>query len=279
MYGDGLFLAIMSCLATKKLYYFSPTMAAHFGLYEAIILQFLSFVKSEDSDGRVLEDGHRYCYNTYSDWKKLYPFISERTLQRTMTSMEERGLICAKQPDGYNRQKYYRISEWMVAKDASGFFDILPSCQNGELEPSCQNGMMEYSKLAPCTIVHKTHESFPAINAGREVLKLNDPTLQPKKRGRPPKPTDPRHQQFIDVFSNTYLKTFGEKYYFQPKDAKQLQGFLKSCDKDLDELVQIVTWCWEKSKEKFCPAFMKASTIFDFCQNWPRIVVEAQKTE
>ena len=269
----------MPCLSTKKLYYFSPTLAAHFGLYEAIILQFLSFVRSEDSMGKVLEDGHRYCYNTYADWKKLYPFISERTMQRTMTSMEERGLICSQQPDGYNRQKYYRISEWIVTKDASGFFDTLPSCQNGELEPSCQNGMMEDAKLEPCTIVHKSHESFPAINAGREVLRLDDSMPQTKRRGRPPAPADPRFSAFITAFSEAYLNTFSEKYYFQPKDAKQLQSFLKSCDKDLDELMQIVSWCWERSRKQYCPSFMRAATIFHFCQSWPQIIAEAQKEQ
>ena len=119
---------------------------------------------------------------------------------------------------------------------------------------------------------------IPAINAG-EVLRLDSPMPQTKRRGRPPTPADPRFSLFIAAFSDAYLKTFSEPYYFQPKDAKQLQGFLRSCNKDLTELLQIVTWCWEKSKEKFCPAFMRAATIFDFCQNWPKIIVEAQKTE
>ncbi len=112
-----------------------------------------------------------------------------------------------------------------------------------------------------------------------EAFSLCEVVVEVSKRTKKEPVGDSRFTPFITAFSDSYLKTFGEKYYFQPKDAKQLQGFLKSCNKDLTELMQIVSWCWERSKEKFCPAFMRAATIFDFCQNWPKIIVEAQKTE
>lgn len=255
-------------------------MAAHFGLYEAIILQFLNFVRSEDSDGKVLEDGHRYCYNTYADWKKLYPFISERTLQRTLTSMEEKALICSKQPDGYNRQKYYRISEWTVTKDAAGFFDKLPSCQNGELEPSCQIGTMEDAKVVPCTIVHKSHETIPAINAGELVLRLDsNNTPQTKKRGRPSKPTDPRYVDFVKIWCDLYQRRFGKNYGFMPKDGLALK-FLLSRHSDLTtehfEAGIDAAWNYEATA-KSANFNLIIHSLFDLCNRWNLIVAHMNK--
>ena len=134
----------MSSLIRKKRIHFSPTMAAHFGLYEAIILQFLFWVKNGESSGRVLQDGYRYCYNTYSDWHQLYPFISERTLRRTFGEMESKGLICSTQLNGYERTKFYRISDAIVAQDAKGYFDELPLShdlqeEDNKLRRICRN--------------------------------------------------------------------------------------------------------------------------------------------
>lgn len=268
-------------------------MAAHFGLYEAIILQFLFWVKNEECAGRVLEDGHRYCYNTYADWHKIYPFISERTLRRTFGEMESKGLICSTQLSGYDRTKFYRISEAIVAQDSKGFFDELPSNHNLQEEndnlPCGQLGLNDAAKLAGCTNVHRSHESFLELKNSSpdlDVLVLSSEPVEkveiqhsaPKKRGRPPKPADPRHRQFIEAFSEAHLERTGEKYFVSGHDGSALKRLLSHTDKPVSELMEMVKWCWYREKEdKWCPKELKVSEIWHLCSKWNTINKEAVK--
>lgn len=225
------------------------------------------------------KDPNGWFYKVQSEWEEE-TCLSRREQESARKQLRETG-CWEERLIGIPAQLYYRLN--LSALEAkltyTAKINSLSMSENAILDsreaPSLEGGLRQ---TTICTESTSETTPLPAINAG-EVLRLDSPMPQTKRRGRPPTPADPRFSLFIAAFSEAYLKTFSEPYYFQPKDAKQLQGFLRSCSKDLTELLQIVTWCWEKSKEKFCPAFMRAATIFGFCQNWPKIIVEAQKTE
>jgi hypothetical protein len=288
----------MSSLIRKKRIHFSPTMAAHFGLYEAIILQFLFWVKNGESAGKVLKDGYRYCYNTYSDWHQLYPFISERTLRRTFVEMEAKGLICSIQLNGYDRTKFYRISDAIVAQDANGYFDELPSSHDIPVDentlPCGQDGLNDASNLDACTNVHKSHESFPELlNSGDDRVKIapspelvlsldSKQPLEPlaRKRGRPPKPADPRHQEAIDMWNNMWNERFNSPYCFHAKDFKHLKTFLQNNSSvSVVEMRDALSGIWtlEVQKGAFAPNSIRILNLCDLVLRWNTITGNIEK--
>jgi hypothetical protein len=70
-----------------------------------------------------------------------------------------------------------------------------------------------------------------------------------------PKPeTDPRHKPFIDSWAKGYQFHFGQKYAFNPVDAKQLKAFL-GCNPELTESEWLaaakVGWTLDPQFDKF----------------------------
>lgn len=93
----------------------SPWLAKEIGLNEAIFLQQLRFWESKNM-GRVDEDGRRWIYNSIPAWLQQFPFLSERTLKRVLTSLESKGLLLT--TTRFNRPadrtKSYAINEDML---------------------------------------------------------------------------------------------------------------------------------------------------------------------
>lgn len=93
----------------------SPWLAKEIGLNEAIFLQQLRFWESKNM-GRVDEEGRRWIYNSIPAWLEQFPFLSERTLKRVLTSLESKGLLLT--TTRFNRPadrtKSYAINEDML---------------------------------------------------------------------------------------------------------------------------------------------------------------------
>lgn len=91
---------------------FQPSLAVKIGLNEAIVLQQVHYWISNPKNKGYEQDGYKWVYNTYAEWKETnFPFWSENTIQRTFSNLEEAGLIISIQPmkAKYDRTKYYRI--------------------------------------------------------------------------------------------------------------------------------------------------------------------------
>ncbi|MFA5436296.1 MAG: GIY-YIG nuclease family protein [Candidatus Neomarinimicrobiota bacterium] len=79
-----------------------PRLAVAIGLNEAIFIQQLHYWSRKSKDGWV--------YNTYEQWQKdNFPFWSVPTIKRIVYSLETKELIISKQPDSFDRRKYYAI--------------------------------------------------------------------------------------------------------------------------------------------------------------------------
>jgi hypothetical protein len=91
---------------------FNGDLAAEIGLNQAIVLQKLIFLLSNDENGKE-HDEHKWIYNTYEEWRdKYFPFWSVDTIQRIFLELEKRGEIISIQPEGkVSRRKYYRIAD------------------------------------------------------------------------------------------------------------------------------------------------------------------------
>lgn len=79
-----------------------PRLAVAIGLNEALFIQQLHYWARKSKDGWV--------YNTYESWQKdNFPFWSAKTIARIVYNLEDLGLIISKQPDAFDRKKYYAI--------------------------------------------------------------------------------------------------------------------------------------------------------------------------
>lgn len=79
------------------------------GLNEAIFFQQVHYWLQKSS---FSHDGKKYIYNTVKDWSLQFPFWSESTIKRIISSMIESGLIEVKQlsDNKYDRTNYYTIN-------------------------------------------------------------------------------------------------------------------------------------------------------------------------
>ena len=91
-----------------------PSLAVAVGLNEAIILQQIHYWLGTKS-GEIKEDGRRWVFNSYAEWKCQFPFWSEDTIYRAVRSLERKKILLSRQ-EGNDRRKWYTID-----------YDALPS--------------------------------------------------------------------------------------------------------------------------------------------------------
>lgn len=101
----------MSLLLKVKPLVVSPELASRIGLNEAIVLQQICYWL-EDTTSGVQYDGKRWVYNTIEEWTEQFPFWSEKTVKRALTSLKSRGLIYVEQlkKTQHDRTNYYAIN-------------------------------------------------------------------------------------------------------------------------------------------------------------------------
>lgn len=90
-----------------------PTLATLIGLNESIILQQIHYwLKHKEKSGQDYIDGHYWVYNTYEQWQEQFPFWSIMTIRRTMTKLENKGLLIAGNYNkaGFDKTKWYTIN-------------------------------------------------------------------------------------------------------------------------------------------------------------------------
>jgi DNA-binding PadR family transcriptional regulator len=121
------------CSLSRNCLIFDREVACRVGLSIAIVLERLRWLLTLPCSGKVLSDGRKYVFNTYSDWQKNhFPFWSERKVERVFTEGEHKGLIISRQPEGRaSRRKYYALTPEGAKLAASGTTWRLPSNRNG----------------------------------------------------------------------------------------------------------------------------------------------------
>ncbi len=88
-----------------------PSLALIVGLNEAIFLQQVHYwVQKNEERGKNRWDGYTWTYNSYKGWQTNFPFWSPRTIERTVTSLEDQGVLISAQRRGPDRRKWYRLN-------------------------------------------------------------------------------------------------------------------------------------------------------------------------
>lgn len=146
----------MSILFDTKPLVVNVTLATIIGLNEAIILQQIHYWV--DRSSHKIE-GRKWIYNSVRSWAEQFPFWSEPTIKRAISSLEKRGLLISGKHnrDARDQTKWYTID-----------YRALNNLVEGEhvTDASDQNDPMEQIKMTQCNGSKWTNS-----------LDQNDPTI------------------------------------------------------------------------------------------------------
>lgn len=101
--------AIMSKLISGYPLVFLPDLACQYGLNEAIVLQQIQYWSNKLKPN---SDGFVWVYNSIPEWKRQFPFWSERTIFSTLKKLRDVGVLIAEQrsENAWDKTMHYRIN-------------------------------------------------------------------------------------------------------------------------------------------------------------------------
>ena len=110
---------------------FNIELATKYGIEEAIIIEHLAFwINKNVANNKNNIDGYYWTYNSSKAFKELFPYISEKKIQRVLKKLEELEII---KSGNYNKSSYDR-TKWYTITDKSirQIYTIhLPKLSNG----------------------------------------------------------------------------------------------------------------------------------------------------
>lgn len=86
-----------------------PSLAKSIGLNEAIVLQQIHYWLRKSNN---VKDGHKWIYNSMTNWQKQFSFWSLPTVKRVFRSLKNQGLLITANYNkaGFDKTKWYRIN-------------------------------------------------------------------------------------------------------------------------------------------------------------------------
>jgi hypothetical protein len=92
-----------------------PTLAAKIGLDRAVVFQQLHFLLNTQRTANNqynYVDGRWWVYNTYAQWLKYFPWLTEITMKRILLQLEKLSIVESRQgvKDSHDRRKWYTIN-------------------------------------------------------------------------------------------------------------------------------------------------------------------------
>lgn len=103
---------------------FNVSIAEKYGMAEAVLLEGLSFwCMSNKANGRNINGGLAYTFNSIKALHGLYPYLSEKKIRTALAKLEEAGIIVSGSfnKNSYDRTKWYAVTEKDLPKWAIPF--------------------------------------------------------------------------------------------------------------------------------------------------------------
>ena len=191
-----------------------PNLAVKIGLKEAIILQQIHYWLDSKRNDHIHNDRH-WVHNTYEEWKQQFPFWSHKTIQRSIESLEHKGLIDSFSTREHKKTKYYTINYDQLdglsghPKKEPKTKHVIPSGQSVHPEeticPTARQSVQDSSSKEETQNQSRTDKS----PSGQSVQE--DRTICPQS-GQ----SDPFNQAKMTRFYNTYTETTTETTSLPP---------------------------------------------------------------
>lgn len=161
-----------------------PTLATLIGLNEAIILQQVHYwLKHKEKSGQNYIDGRYWVYNTYEQWQKQFPFWSIMTIRRTMTKLENKGLLIAENYNkaGFDKTKWYTINYNALnsLSPSSVQFEhiVCSNCTDGSVQNE-QTNTIEYTETTTKKIKGLNGAELKQLHASATTMPFNSSILE-----------------------------------------------------------------------------------------------------
>lgn len=216
-----------------------PKLAELIGLNEAIILQQMHYWIG---NSKHEYDNKKWIYNSYSKWIEQFPFWSESTIKRAITSLEKQNLLHVGNYNkaGFDRTKWYSINYFeleILVTRASGQND--PTMRSKWHDGRGQNdptNTIDYTETTSETTSNNsatdvTHEQF------EEWWKLYDKKKDKKMSFTKFKSCLKKHS-FEQIMQGTreYLKTITDKQYQKyPKTFLTNESYMNDYSEEIKE--------------------------------------------
>ena len=145
-------------------YILNVEVAVKYGVDEAIMLENIVFwIRKNQANNKHFYDGEYWTYNSVKAFSELFPFWSERQIDRILKSLEKQNAIIVGNYNkrGYDRTKWYAITSTVKSIYRIGEYSI---SLNGKMSDNANspNGEMEFTKWG--NGIHQTVKPIPNIN-------------------------------------------------------------------------------------------------------------------
>jgi hypothetical protein len=101
-------------------FHFNARIACEYGTDEAIIIECLYFwIKKNEANSKHFHDGNYWTYNSARAFAKLFPFWSNRQIERILKSLEKQNAV---NTGNYNVQPYDRTKWYALSEDVKSLY-------------------------------------------------------------------------------------------------------------------------------------------------------------
>ena len=95
---------------------FDIEIAKQYGIEEAVLLKNLyHWTQKNKANNKHFHDGKYWTYNSSKAFKEMFPYMSERTILRKLSNLQEKGLI---EIGNFNETKYDRTQWYALTSEA-----------------------------------------------------------------------------------------------------------------------------------------------------------------
>lgn len=220
-------------------------------------------------------DPNGWFYKTQKEWNEETA-LTRYEQESARKQLREKGILEEKL-EGVPAKLYYRLhfGELLSKLTVAAKLKSLSMRENHIL--GCGETASKIDGLSQPPIYNKDTTYLPELkNSGCEgdLLTLSSEPVE-KKRGRPPKPTDPRHQEAIAMFFEMYQERFSARYGVSAADGKNLKTFLQTFPEvtvaEMRETLSSI-WSYEVDKRQFVNNVHRVHTLKDLVTRWNQIV-------
>ena len=179
---------------------FNTEIAKEYDIETAIILENMYFwIKKNEANKQHFHDGKYWTYNSVSAFSKIFDYMSESKIRRTLDKMKSEGLI---ETGNYNKVAYDRTIWYCLTEKA---LCKLSNC-------ICQIEQMDLSEQT--NGFDASDEPIPVINTNINTVKKPYINTDSKKQKKQPekrtKYGEYKHVLLTDTQHNKLLEEWGE---------------------------------------------------------------------
>lgn len=182
---------------------FDEDIAAEYGIPESIILCNIAFwVEKNTINKHNYFEGRYWTYNSFAAFQKLFKYMSESTIKRTIKRLKEEGLILT---GNFNEDRFVQTNYYTLTDKGA---KLVFKRTNGE----CQNDTSTQVELTECIFNNNT----PNTDINSTVV--NKPSIIPREVAE----LDSMFEQFWESYPKKVDKKGNRTRFVKIKNLKQL---------------------------------------------------------